>query len=101
MNTDDVRYFSSSCPSICIPCVSNSISQTYIYNVFQSLKLGNIKKIDYFKTNKGFKKVFIVFDQWFSGKIPTEIKTKLLNNETIYLEYMSGVWKCKNANRSF
>lgn len=85
------------CPTICIPCVSKSISQNYIFDCFNKLKLGNIKKINFINTSLGFKKVFIVFNTWFSGERELEYKKKLMNNETLYVEYNSGVWKCKNA----
>ena len=81
--------------TICIPCVSMSITQKYIYELFNNLKLGNIQKVDYYPTKKGFKKVFIIFNTWFKTEKSQKIKDKLLNNETMNVEYVSGVWKCK------
>jgi len=85
-------------PTICIPCVSNSITQKYIYELFNTLKLGTIQKIEYFPTSKGFKKVFIVFNKWFETEKSQKFKKKILNNEIVYVEYISGVWKCKMLN---
>tara|TARA_A100001015_G_scaffold73075_1_gene81058 strand:- start:7228 stop:7509 length:282 start_codon:yes stop_codon:yes gene_type:complete len=87
------------CPTICIPCVAKSIRQEYIFQVFNKLKLGSIKKIDVVNTKKGFKKVFISFKEWFSNERELSIKKKILNNEILYVEYVSGVWKCKNAKK--
>ena len=71
--------------TICIPCVSTSITQKYIYEQFNNLNLGTIQKVDYYPTNKGFKKVFIIFNTWFETEKSQKLKDKLLNNETVYV----------------
>ena len=86
-------------PTICIPCVANSIKREYIFQVFNQLKLGSIERIEIVCGKKGFKKVFICFKDWFSNERELSIKKKILNNEILYVEYVSGVWKCKNAKR--
>lgn len=87
------------CPKICIPCVAKSIKREYIFHIFNQLKLGSIERIDVVNTKKGFKTVFICFKEWFSNERELSIKKKILNNEILYVEYVSGVWKCKNAKK--
>jgi hypothetical protein len=80
-------------PSICIPYVMNNISKTYINDVFKSLNLGIINKIDC-KYKKNYKMIYIHFKEWNSSVKASNIKNKLLNGELIYIIYNSGIWKC-------
>ncbi len=79
-------------PSICIPKVDKNISKNFIYNVFNNLQFGNIKKIDIVYHNKSrnhnFSRVFIHFHRWYTD-IPI-IKTyydKLINGENLSIVY--------------
>ena len=80
-------------PCICIPYVVNNIPKTYIYNKFKNLNLGIIDKIDCIY-KKDHKLVYIYFKRWFSSEKAITTKNKLLNGETIYIIYDSGIWKC-------
>jgi hypothetical protein len=79
-------------PSICIPKVHKNVTKNFIYDVFNNLQFGNIKKIDiiYYNNNRNFNysRVFIHFDKWFTH-IPI-IKTyydKLINGENLSIVY--------------
>ena len=88
-------------PSICIPSMYKSISQSKIKQVFNNLKLGPINYID-IHWGPDFKRVCIYFKYWNSSSFAKEIRNKLLAGGEIKVIYDNPwFWKCHiNQNDS-
>ena len=95
---DDDAILANDNPSICIPRVFNSITVSFISNLFQNeIKLGRIQKIDIIKNynDTQFKKVFIHFEEWYNTDKNNIIKQKLYDGKIIKIVYdYPWFWKC-------
>jgi hypothetical protein len=64
-NNNDLQ--NSAPPSLCIPCVDQSLSSNEIKSVIDGLQIGDIKKIDVVplkNSDKNLNRVFIHFYKW-------------------------------------
>ncbi len=88
------------CPVLCIPKLSYSVNLNTVKNVFEKLKLGPIQKIDSINTKNGFRKVIIYFNYWIGNQKNLAIESKFMNNETIYVPYNSGIFRCVSFKKN-
>jgi hypothetical protein len=82
------------CPVLCIPKIPYSIKLNTIKHVFDNLKLGPIQKINSVNMNNGFHKVIIYFNYWIGNEKNLAIESKIMNNETMYIPYDGGIFRC-------
>ena len=89
--TIDFRTLPSNVPSLCIPRVFLNINEARIRNIFDSLDMGEIEKVDIItkKSEKGekFNRVFIHFRRWNNGKNANAARERLLNGKEIKIIY--------------
>ena len=92
MTTNDTN------PSLCIPRILENINHKYVRDIFDKLKLGNIKCIDIIerKNQKGelYKRVFIHFHNWYTHENAVNIKARLMSGQNIKIVYNNPwFWK--------
>jgi len=89
-------------PSICIPRVHSSITQKYIYQVFEKLEIDGIHKIELFPTKKTAKdnedsfRVFIHFRQWGLSENAIYMRKRLIEGKDVKIIYdklLPWYWK--------
>jgi hypothetical protein len=88
--------------SLCIPRVSNTVTESQVYDIFHQLCLGFIHKIDVrtstanahtqsnlHKNPKGetFKCIFIHFNKWFDNENASYVLKRLQNGQEIKIIY--------------
>ena len=82
-------------PSLCIPrLLDDSITRSYIFQVFDKYNWGPISRIDIVKKNRKLR-AFIHYKYWNTTEQTIMIKNKLLNGESINIIYAKPwFWKC-------
>jgi hypothetical protein len=89
--TIDFRTMPAHVPSLCIPRVFPNIDERRIRDIFDSLNMGEIARIDivHRKTEKGvhFHRVFIHWRQWNDTSNANIARERLLNGKEIKIIY--------------
>jgi hypothetical protein len=99
----DLRFVDVSYPSLCVPRVYYDISDKKIYQVFEDLNFGKIKRIDIIlrRNEKGepYKRVFIHYNRWYCNEYADTARIKLITGKEIKVVY-SNPWYWKvSANK--
>jgi len=83
--------FSNSEPSLCIPRVFPNITRQRIEDVFDSLDLGTIERIDMVnktsRDGKKYKQVFIHFTEWSKGEEAYEFRCDMMKGVKREVDY--------------
>jgi len=91
MNEIDLTTLPSNVPSLCIPRVFPNIDERRIRNVFETLDMGEIERVDIIKktTEKGdkFNRVFIHWKRWNNSDNAVQSRKRLLNGKEIKIIY--------------
>jgi hypothetical protein len=89
--TIDFRTMPANVPSLCIPRVFPNIDERRIRDIFDSLNMGEIARVDivHRKSDKGenFNRVFIHWKRWYDSENANISRERLLNGKEIKIIY--------------
>jgi len=85
--------------ALCIPRIEEGITKEFVGDIFKTLDIGDIKSIDFKKTNKSTgRKVFINMYRWKTNETAEKIKSRLNNGLPVNIMYqIPWYWKLKLA----
>ena len=76
-------------PSLYIPFVNLSCTEEYISNIFRTLLIGEVSRVDLIKKTgvKPHYMAFIHFNYWYDNIASNNLRGKILNDESIKIVY--------------